>query len=160
MLIVSKSGHEGYKGLLCYILTKWLTDMIKCRDAIASKKIFTYINSISGCHHKCAVPSGTVSLETLLTISSQPWIGVNRFIGELRQKLNVNYYISGDPYIILYFACLSIMEYWIDYVGWEDVGILRKVFKKKQKKCEKFKKFKIRSFSHTKKKKVPKCVLG
>ena len=43
MLIVSKSGHVGYKGLLCYILIKWqwLTDMIKCRDAIASKKIET-----------------------------------------------------------------------------------------------------------------------
>ena len=41
MLIVSESGYEACKGLLCYILRKWcnwLTDMINCRDAIASKK--------------------------------------------------------------------------------------------------------------------------
>ena len=41
MLIVFKSVHEVYKCLLCYILTKWcywVTDMINCRDAIASKK--------------------------------------------------------------------------------------------------------------------------
>ena len=39
MLIVSKSGYVAHKGLLCFILIKWqwLTDMIKCRDAIASK---------------------------------------------------------------------------------------------------------------------------
>ena len=45
MLIVSKSGHVGYKGLLCYILIKWwwvsewVSDMINCRDAIASKTL-------------------------------------------------------------------------------------------------------------------------
>ena len=42
MLIVSKSGHVGYKDLLCNILIKWpdwVTDMIKCRDAIASKNV-------------------------------------------------------------------------------------------------------------------------
>ena len=40
LLIVSKNGHVGFKGLLCYILIKWyrLTDMIKCRNAIAFKK--------------------------------------------------------------------------------------------------------------------------
>ena len=41
MLIVYKSYHEGYEGLLCYIdkvsVTDRQTDMIKCRDAIASK---------------------------------------------------------------------------------------------------------------------------
>ena len=39
MLIVSKSCHVGYEGLLCYIDKVIVTDMIKCRDAIASKNI-------------------------------------------------------------------------------------------------------------------------
>ena len=53
MLIVSISGHVGYKGLLCCILikwcwvTEWLSDMIKCRDAIASK------NTLNFSLHKC-----------------------------------------------------------------------------------------------------------
>ena len=43
MLIVYKSCHEGYEGLLCYIdkvsVTDRQTDMINCRDVIASKNL-------------------------------------------------------------------------------------------------------------------------
>ena len=43
ILLVFKIGHVGYKGSLCFIDKVRLTDMIKCKDAIASKK-YKYID--------------------------------------------------------------------------------------------------------------------